>query len=73
MNDERPTFNKLEYYVSIPENLPEGSPLPNLDMTVTDSDVVSTELTISILKSLLIIRNADILVIRGFNCFHRAS
>lgn len=43
VNDEPPTFNKLEYYVSIPENLPEGSPLPNLDMTVTDPDVVSIE------------------------------
>ncbi len=41
VNDEAPKFNKNEYYVTIPENLPEGSPLPNLDMIVTDSDIVS--------------------------------
>ena len=40
VNDEPPKFNKLEYRVTIPENLPEGSPLPNLDMTVADPDVV---------------------------------
>ncbi|CAH0559618.1 unnamed protein product [Brassicogethes aeneus] len=38
VNDERPMFNKREYFVEIPENIPEGSPLPDLDMTVMDPD-----------------------------------
>jgi len=42
VNDEPPKFNEKEYHVTIPENLLEGSPLPNLDMTVSDTDVVST-------------------------------
>lgn len=40
-NDERPTFNKREYYVSIPEDISINSPLPDLDMTITDLDAVS--------------------------------
>lgn len=41
VNDEPPAFNKREYYVEIPENIPEGSPLPNLNMSVKDPDVVN--------------------------------
>lgn len=41
VNDEPPKFNRKEYRVRIPENLPKGSPLPYLDMVVTDTDVVS--------------------------------
>ncbi|XP_045514372.1 cadherin-87A [Pieris brassicae] len=39
VNDEPPRFNKREYSVEIPESLPVGTPLPNLDMVVTDTDV----------------------------------
>ncbi|KAE8740358.1 hypothetical protein FOCC_FOCC014138, partial [Frankliniella occidentalis] len=39
VNDEPPTFDRKEYSVSIPENAAVGTPLPHLDMTVTDSDV----------------------------------
>lgn len=42
VNDEAPKFNKKEYYVNITENTPPGSPLPNLDMRVTDVDIVRT-------------------------------
>ncbi|XP_060523658.1 cadherin-87A isoform X2 [Cylas formicarius] len=38
INDEPPIFNKREYYVEIPENIPEGSGLPGLNMVVTDPD-----------------------------------
>ncbi|XP_049820113.1 cadherin-87A isoform X2 [Aethina tumida] len=38
VNDEPPAFNKREYFVQIPENIPEGSSLPDLDMTVRDPD-----------------------------------
>lgn len=41
VNDEPPRFNEREYRVSLPENIPHGTTLPNLDMTVTDPDVVS--------------------------------
>lgn len=44
VNDEPPTFNKRDYHVEIPENIAEGSPLPNLDMSVRDPDVVSHKL-----------------------------
>ncbi|XP_072929429.1 cadherin-87A [Epargyreus clarus] len=39
VNDEPPRFNRREYSVEIPESLPVGTPLPNLDMEVTDTDV----------------------------------
>ncbi|KAJ8718783.1 hypothetical protein PYW07_016339 [Mythimna separata] len=39
VNDEPPRFNRREYSVDIPETLPPGTPLPNLDMVVTDTDV----------------------------------
>ncbi|KAF9823771.1 hypothetical protein SFRURICE_000014, partial [Spodoptera frugiperda] len=39
VNDEPPRFNRREYSVEIPESLPVGTPLPNLDMVVTDTDV----------------------------------
>lgn len=41
VNDEPPTFNRREYSVEIPENVPNGMPLPHLDMTVKDPDLVS--------------------------------
>lgn len=41
VNDEPPAFNKNEYYVEISEDIPNGFALPNLNMTVTDPDVVS--------------------------------
>lgn len=41
VNDEPPQFNKREYSVKLPENIPDGTTLPNLDMIVTDPDVVS--------------------------------
>lgn len=44
VNDEPPSFNKREYFVQIPENIAEGSPLPGLDMIVTDPDEVSRHL-----------------------------
>lgn len=40
INDEPPQFNQREYFVEIPENIPDGTPLP-LDMTVKDPDVVN--------------------------------
>ncbi|XP_063893828.1 cadherin-87A [Helicoverpa armigera] len=39
VNDEPPRFNRREYFVEIPESLPVETPLPNLDMVVTDTDV----------------------------------
>lgn len=39
VNDEPPHFNQREYHVKLPENIPLGTPLPNLNMTVTDPDV----------------------------------
>ncbi|CAH1126852.1 unnamed protein product [Ceutorhynchus assimilis] len=38
VNDEPPRFNKREYFLEIPENIPEGSALPGLDMSVFDPD-----------------------------------
>lgn len=43
VNDSPPTFNKKNYFVSLSENTPIGTPLP-LDMSVTDPDVVSKTL-----------------------------
>ncbi|XP_047099103.1 cadherin-87A [Schistocerca piceifrons] len=39
VNDEAPRFNSREYSITIPENVPEGTPLPHLDMNVEDPDV----------------------------------
>ncbi|XP_060802067.1 cadherin-87A [Amyelois transitella] len=39
VNDEPPRFNRREYFLEIPESLPVGTPLPNLDMVITDTDV----------------------------------
>ncbi|XP_066907242.1 cadherin-87A [Halyomorpha halys] len=39
VNDEPPQFNQKEYHVKLSENTPLGTPLPNLNMSVTDSDV----------------------------------
>nr|QTE34337.1 cadherin [Galleria mellonella] len=39
VNDEPPRFNSREYMIEIPESLPVGTPLPNLDMVVIDTDV----------------------------------
>lgn len=41
VNDEPPSFNRREYNIEIPENVPDGTPLPHLDMSVKDPDVVS--------------------------------
>ncbi|XP_050430558.1 cadherin-87A [Adelges cooleyi] len=41
VNDEPPLFNKLDYFVTVPENIAPGTPLPNLNMTVVDSDIGS--------------------------------
>jgi hypothetical protein len=38
VNDEAPTFNQQEYDVTIPENVPFGTPLANLNMEVKDTD-----------------------------------
>lgn len=38
VNDEPPTFNQKEYYVTIPENTAVGTPLP-LNIIVNDPDV----------------------------------
>lgn len=40
VNDEPPAFNRREYSIEIPENILDGTPLPHMDMTVTDPDVV---------------------------------
>ncbi|VVD05271.1 unnamed protein product [Leptidea sinapis] len=39
VNDEPPRFNRREYSVDVPENLPLGTPLPDLDMLVYDTDL----------------------------------
>ncbi|XP_012283433.1 cadherin-87A [Orussus abietinus] len=39
VNDEPPRFNRREYSIEIPENVPDDTPLPHLDMTVKDPDV----------------------------------
>jgi len=44
VNDEPPVFNKRDYFILIPENIAPGTPLPNLNMSVTDSDIVRTYL-----------------------------
>lgn len=41
VNDSPPTFNSKNYFISLSENTPPGTPLP-LDMTVHDPDVVRT-------------------------------
>ena len=38
VNDEPPKFNKREYEVIIPENVPFGTPLANLNMEIKDTD-----------------------------------
>ena len=42
INDNGPVFSPdNRFRVDIPENIPDGSPLPGLMMTVTDADQVS--------------------------------
>lgn len=41
VNDEPPIFNKRDFFISIPENIAPGTPIPNLNMSVVDSDIVS--------------------------------
>ncbi|UYV77676.1 hypothetical protein LAZ67_15001894 [Cordylochernes scorpioides] len=41
VNDEPPTFNRDTYSVTIDEGLPDGTPLPDLDMFVSDPDLGS--------------------------------
>ena len=40
-NDNSPTFNNTLYNVSIVEDIPNQSPLPNVILTVSDPDLVS--------------------------------
>lgn len=40
VNDSPPAFNQKNYFVSLSENTPPGTPLP-LDISVQDPDVVS--------------------------------
>lgn len=44
VNDQAPTFNPVNYEVTIPEDIPNKTPLPNLSLRVTDLDVVSLNL-----------------------------
>lgn len=46
VNDSPPTFNKKNYYISLTENTPTGTPLP-IDIHVHDPDVVSKSNEIS--------------------------
>ncbi|XP_073989842.1 cadherin 87A [Rhodnius prolixus] len=39
VNDEPPQFNQREYHVKLSENIQIDTPLPNLNMTVTDPDI----------------------------------
>nr|XP_034314660.1 cadherin-87A isoform X2 [Crassostrea gigas] len=39
VNDQAPTFNPVNYEVTIPEDIPNKTPLPNLSLRVTDLDV----------------------------------
>ena len=39
-NDNGPEFSRRNYQREIPEALPEGSPVPGLDLTVEDADQV---------------------------------
>ena len=41
VNDEAPRFNRHEYQVTIPEGVPNGTPLASLDMLVEDRDTGS--------------------------------
>ncbi|XP_064457989.1 cadherin-87A-like isoform X2 [Ornithodoros turicata] len=41
VNDEPPTFSQPSYTVNVNENIPNGSPLPNLDIFVQDTDAGS--------------------------------
>lgn len=41
INDQAPTFNPINYQVTIPEDIPNKTPLPNLALSVNDLDVVS--------------------------------
>ena len=41
VNDEAPRFNQREYEVTIPENVPFGTPLANLNMEVKVSRIQS--------------------------------
>ncbi|EEB19942.1 conserved hypothetical protein [Pediculus humanus corporis] len=44
INDEPPRFNEREYFVEIPENFQSNTPLPRLNMSVTDPDVGNNSL-----------------------------
>ena len=41
VNDELPQFNKKEYHVTVPEGVPNGTPLSSLDMMIEDKDTGS--------------------------------
>lgn len=41
VNDQAPVFNQKEFHVIIPEDIGTNNPLPDLNIVVTDMDVVS--------------------------------
>lgn len=41
-NDEPPRFNQNSYQITIDEGLQRDTQIPNLDMVVSDADLVST-------------------------------
>lgn len=69
VNDEPPKFNQREYHVQIPENVPDGTPLPHLDMTVKDPDVVSIKRTCYFPFLLLICVDLYVIIYFSCNCF----
>ena len=42
LNDNIPSFNAQQYEVGIPEDISVDTPLPNLNLVVTDHDQVSS-------------------------------
>ena len=51
VNDEAPQFSQRDVQVVINENVKDGTPLPNLDISVTDTDVVSPHNNLSLIIS----------------------
>ena len=50
VNDEKPLFNRKEYVSNVRENVHVGSPLPDVDIIISDADAVSLYLLILLLK-----------------------
>lgn len=44
VNDEQPLFNEREFNVTISEDIGTNTPLPDLNIVVTDMDVVSIKI-----------------------------